>query len=71
MAGKLKFNLGTSIPTSAQWVAIIIFAIGAIALIPQYITINSVTTGYLLLAGALLALMLKVFTTVPEVPVSK
>jgi len=25
----------------------------------------------LLLAGALLALMLKVFTTVPEVPVSK
>jgi len=62
----VMLNLGSSIPTSAQWVAIIIFAIGALALIPQYITINSVTTGYLLLAGALLALVLKVFAVEQE-----
>lgn len=61
-----RFDLGSSIPNSAQWVAIIIFAIGAIALIPQYVTLTSVTVGYLALAGALLALALKVFTTIPE-----
>jgi len=46
----------------------VIFAIGAIALIPQYITLSSTTVGYLMLAGALLALLLKVFTTNPEEP---
>jgi len=62
----IRLNFSSSIPTSAQWVAIVIFAIGAVALIPQYITLDSVTVGYLALAGALLALMLKVFTTMPD-----
>lgn len=62
----VRLNFSSSIPNSAQWVAIVIFAIGAVALIPQYITLNSVTVGYLALAGALLALALKVFTTMPE-----
>jgi hypothetical protein len=62
----VKLNMGSSIPNSAQWVAIVVFAIGAVALIPKYITLTSVTTGYLLLVGALLALALKVFTTIPE-----
>ena len=62
----IRLNFSSSIPNSAQWVAIVIFAIGAVALIPQYITLDSITVGYLALAGALLALALKVFTTVPE-----
>ena len=62
----VRLNFSSSIPNSAQWVAIVIFAIGAVALIPQYITLDSITVGYLALAGALLALMLKVFTTMPD-----
>jgi len=62
----IRLNFSASIPNSAQWVAIVIFAIGAVALIPNYITLDSVTVGYLALAGALLALMLKVFTTMPD-----
>ena len=62
----IRLNFCSSIPNSAQWVAIVIFAIGAVALIPQYITLDSITVGYLALAGALLALMLKVFTTMPD-----
>jgi 4-amino-4-deoxy-L-arabinose transferase-like glycosyltransferase len=61
----IKLDFSSSIPNSAQWVAIVVFAIGAIALIPQYITLDSVTVGYLALAGALLALALKGITTIP------
>jgi hypothetical protein len=61
----LRFDASSYIPNSAQWILIAVFFVGAIALIPQYITLTEVQVGYLSLAGALLALALKVFTTEP------
>lgn len=59
----LRLDWGSSIPTKAQWILIGVFLVGALALIPQYVQINETTVGYLALAGALIALALKVFTT--------
>jgi hypothetical protein len=58
----LTFSLSGFISNPQSWFLIVVFAIGALALIPQYVTVTSAEAGYLLLAGALLTLALKVFS---------
>jgi len=57
----LKFSWSGFISNPQSWVLIGVFLIGALALIPQYVTVTSAETGYLFLASALLTLALKVF----------
>ena len=65
----IRLDINSLIPSPAQWVLIAAFIIGAVALIPQYITLTTVQVGYLSLIGALLTLALKIFTTEPKVVV--
>jgi uncharacterized protein (DUF486 family) len=58
----LTFSWSGFISNPQSWVLIAVFIIGALALIPQYVTVTSAEAGYLLLAGALLTLALKVFS---------
>lgn len=61
----LRLDPSSYIPNSAQWIMIAVFFVGALALIPQYVTVTAQQAGYMLLAGALITLALKVFTTQP------
>ena len=61
----LRLDLNSYVPSAAQFVIIGVFIVGSLALIPQYITLNEQTTGYFLLAAALITLALKVFTVQP------
>jgi len=64
----LRVDLNSYMPNTVQWVMIGVFLVGALALIPQYITVSQVTVGYIALASGLIALALKIFTTVPAEP---
>jgi len=61
----LRVDLNSYMPNTVQWVMIGVFLVGALALIPQYITVSQVTVGYIALVSGLIALALKIFTTVP------
>ena len=61
----LTFSWSGFISNPQSWVLIGVFLIGALALIPQYVTVSTMTAGYLALAAALLTLALKVFSGEP------
>lgn len=58
----LMFSWSGFISNPQSWVLIAVFIIGALALIPQYVTVTTMQAGYLALAAALLTLALKVFS---------
>lgn len=64
----MRLDVNSYVPSAAQFVLIGIFIVGALALIPQYVTLSPQVTGYLFLAAALITLALKVFTVEPETP---
>jgi hypothetical protein len=63
----IRFDPISGFPDKAEWIMIAVFLIGALALIPKYITLSSQDTGILLLVGALISLAVTVFTTQPAV----
>ena len=61
----LRLDIGSGLPSTYEWLLIAAFVVGAVALIPQYVTLTAMQTGYLALVGALITLAVKVFTTTP------
>lgn len=59
----IRFDPVSGWPDKAEWVMIAVFLVGALALIPKYISVSSQTTGILLLVGAMISLAVTVFTT--------
>lgn len=60
---EIGWSPGIPMPSKVEWVLIATFLVGALALIPQYVTLTETQIGYIALVGALIALALKVFTS--------